>query len=124
VIAHVVLFRPRAELAAADAQALGDALGDAFARALEDIPFVRRARVGRRLMIGRDYERMMAVDYQYAAVLEFDDAAGLKGYLEHPAHEELGRRLFESIESVLVYDFEMVTGTDGLADLLGRRDGV
>lgn len=85
---------------------------------------VRRARVGRRITIGRDYERLMAVDYEYAAVIEFDDVAGLKGYLEHTAHEEMGRRFFESIEAGLVYDFEMTTGTEGLASLLERRGGV
>ena len=115
-----MLFRPRAGLSADDAVALGDA----FARALTDIPFVRRARVGKRIAIGRDYERLMAVDYEFAAVIEFDDVAGLKGYLEHAAHEELGRRFFESIEAGLVYDFEMMTGADGLADLVERRGGV
>ncbi len=115
-----MLFRPRAELSAAAAQTLWDA----FARALNDIPFVRRARVGRRIAIGREYEQLMTVDYQYAAVIEFDDVAGLKGYLEHAAHEELGRRFFESIEAGLVYDFEMTTGADGLASLLERRGGV
>lgn len=120
LIAHVVLFRPRTGLSAEDAAALGDA----FARALNDIPFVRRARVGKRITIGREYEQLMAVDYAYAAVIEFDDVAGLKGYLEHAAHEELGRRFFESIEAGLVYDFEMMTGADGLADLVERRGGV
>ena len=100
------------------------ALADAFERALNDIPFVRRARIGRRITIGRDYERLMAVDYEYAVVIEFDDVAGLKGYLEHSAHEEMGRRFFESIEAGLVYDFEMTTGADGLDDLLERRGGV
>ena len=116
MIAHVVLFRPRADLSPGDAQALADA----FARALEAIPFVRRARAGRRVTIGREYEQLMAVDYQYAAILEFDDLAGLKGYLDHAAHAELGTRLFASIEAGLVYDFEL-TGADGLADLLARR---
>ena len=116
MIAHVVLFRPRADLPAADAQALGEAFG----RALNDIPFVRRARVGRRVRIGREYEQLMAIDYEFAAVLEFDDVAGLKEYLEHEAHGEVGRRFFESIEAALVYDFEM-SGADGLADLLARR---
>ena len=120
MIAHVVLFRPRAALSADDARALGDA----FERALTDIPFVRRARVGRRITIGRDYERLMEVDYEYAAVIEFDDVAGLKGYLEHPAHEEMGRRFFDSIEAGLVYDFEMVTGAEGVATLLEGRRGV
>ena len=114
-----MLFRPRTGLSAEDATALGDA----FARALNDIPFVRRARVGTRGPIGREDEQLMAVDYEYAAVIEFDDVAGLKGYLEHAAHEELGRRFFESIDAGLVYDFEMMAGADGLADLLERRGG-
>lgn len=115
-----MLFRPRTGISAEDATALGDA----FARALNDIPFVRRARVGKRITIGREYEQLMAVDYEYAAVIEFDDVAGLKGYLEHAAHAELGRRFFESIEAGLVYDFEMMTGAGGFADLLERRGGV
>ena len=114
-----MIFRPRAELSADDARAFGEA----FELALNDIPFVRRANVGRRITIGREYEQLMAVDYNYAAVIEFDDVAGLKGYLEHPAHEELGRRFFESIEAGLVYDFEMMTGADGVAALLERRGG-
>lgn len=114
-----MLFRPRAGLSADDARAFGEA----FERALKDIPFVRRANVGKRVMIGREYEQLMAVDYDYAAVIEFDDLAGLKGYLEHPTHDELGRRFFESIEAGLVYDFEMMTGADGVATLLERRGG-
>ncbi len=119
MIAHVLLFRPRAGLSADEARALGDA----FERALNDIPFVRRAQVGKRITIGRDYEQLMAENYDYAAVIEFDDVAGLKGYLEHPSHEEVGRRFFESIEAGLVYDFEMTTGADGVATLLERRGG-
>ena len=65
----------------------------------------------------------MATDYEYAAVIEFDDVAGLKGYLEHAAHAALGNRFFESIEAGLVYDFEMTAGADGLAALLERRGG-
>jgi hypothetical protein len=120
LIAHIVLFRPRADLSAQDAAALVDA----FERALNEIPFIRRARVGKRITIGRDYERLMSIDYEYAAVLEFDDVAGLKGYLEHGAHDDVGSRFFDSIEAALVYDFEVRNGADGLADLAGRRGGV
>ena len=42
-----------------------------------------------RVLHGRAYESLMHVDYQYAAVLEFDDSAGLRAYLEHPAHQRL-----------------------------------
>ena len=106
-----MLFRPRADLSAPDT----NALIASFERALRDIPMIRRARVGKRITIGRDYERLMAVDYEFAAVLEFDDAASLKAYLEHDAHQELGKRLFQSIEAVLVYDFEVTDGAEGFA---------
>jgi hypothetical protein len=60
----------------------------------------------------------MAVDYQFAAVLEFDDEAGLKAYLEHPAHQQLGAQFFDVFEQALMYDFELTEGTTGLATLL------
>ena len=111
MIAHLVLFRPRPNLSDADRQALGEVL----AEALRAIPSVRRARVGRRVMHGRGYEQMMRSDYPYAALLEFDDVAGLKTYLEHPAHEKLATRFFESFEDALMYDYEL---TEGEADIL------
>ena len=113
MIVHLVLFRPRAD---ADAEGLIAA----FENALTGIPLIRRARVGTRITIGREYEQLMAVDYTHAAVLEFDDAASLEAYLEHPEHRELGRRLFESVEAVLVYDFDVSEGAEGLAALAGR----
>ena len=112
-----MLFRPRADLSASDTLALIDA----FERALKEIALIRRARVGKRITIGRDYERLMTVDYEYAAVLEFDDAPSLKAYLEHDAHQELGTRLFQSIEAALVYDFEVRDGSEGFA--VFERDG-
>jgi hypothetical protein len=103
VIAHVVLFRPRAELTDAERSALIDA----FARALKNIPSIRRSRVGQRVTHGRPgYERMMSEDYDHIAVIEFDDLEGLKAYLDHPAHKELAQRFFSAFEAALMYDFE------------------
>jgi hypothetical protein len=59
----------------------------------------------------------MVTQYDYAALLEFDDAAGLLAYLEHPAHQELGERFFSAFEEALMYDFELREGTDGIATL-------
>jgi hypothetical protein len=103
MIAHVVLFKPRADLRAEER----DALITSFERALRDIPFISRARVGRRVTHGRPYEALMRVDYQYAALLEFDDIAALKAYLEHPAHAELASRFFTAFEEALMYDFAL-----------------
>ena len=113
MIAHVVLFKPRSDLSA-DARRR---LADSFETAVKQIPSIRRARIGKRVTHGRGYEELMTVDYQYAAVLEFDDAAGLKAYLEHPAHEKLGAQFFEVFEQALMYDFDLAEGTGALAEI-------
>jgi hypothetical protein len=110
VIAHIVLFRPKADLSSRDA----DRLVAAFEQALLGIPVIRRSHVGRRVSIGRGYEELMRTDYPYAAVLEFDDVAGLREYLEHPAHGEIGAAVFAAAADILVYDFEMGPRLDGL----------
>lgn len=116
MLAHIVLFRPRAGLAPEARRALADA----FETALRQIPSVRRARVGRRVMHGRPYEQLMRADYPYAAVLEFEDVTGLQAYLEHPAHEQLASRFFDAFEEALMYDFDLKEGVEELAaGLLG-----
>ena len=114
MVAHVVLFRPRAGLGAEERRALVDA----FSRALRDIPGIRRAAIGRRVTHGRPYESLMHERYDFAAIIEFDDVRALTRYLEHPAHEELGRRFFDSFEAALIYDYEMTEGVEGLAAML------
>ena len=108
MIAHIVLFRPRADLT----EEARVALSRAFQSAFRQIPVIRRARVGQRVLHGRPYEAQMREDYQYAAVLEFDDVAGLKAYLEHPSHEQLASRFGAVLDQALIYDFELQEGTD------------
>ena len=112
MIAHVVLFKPRGDIGDAERRGLVEAL----THAMTAIPTIRRARVGRRVLHGRPYEALMRANYEYAAILEFDDVAGLKAYLEHPAHEALGARFFEAFEEALMYDFEMQEGAAGFLD--------
>jgi hypothetical protein len=112
VVAHVVLFRPRAGLTR-DERA---ALGEAFFRALRDIPGIRRASIGKRVIHGRPYENLMNEDYEFAVVLEFDDLGGLTQYLQHTAHADLGRRFSASFEAALIYDYDMSDGMSGLPD--------
>ena len=114
MIAHLVLFRPRPNLSDADRRGLADGL----VGALNEIPSIRRARVGRRVTHGRPYESLMRVDYTYAALLEFDDVAGLKAYLEHPSHEALGNRFFETFEEALMYDFDLKEGVEAVQELI------
>lgn len=105
MISHVVLFRPKASLSQEDRRALIDALRCA----VSGIPSIKRTTIGKRILLDRSgYETQMAEHYEYSAILEFDNESDLRAYLEHPAHENLGRRLFQSAEAVLAYDFAHV----------------
>jgi hypothetical protein len=114
MILHMVLFRPRPGLGI-DAQ---KGLAASFAHAMQEIGAIRRVRIGRRRTHGRAYEQLMHENYTHVAILEFEDLDGLKTYLEHPAHAELGTRFFECFEQALMYDFEVRDGRAGLDALI------
>ena len=80
MLVHLVLFRPRPDLDAAARQGLAN--GNLTA-AFEQIPTVRRVRVGRRVTHGRGTNKLMRADYTHVAMLEFDDLGGLRRYLQH-----------------------------------------
>jgi hypothetical protein len=105
MITHLILFKPKPDLSAADRQAVLDGL----ASAAVDIPSVRSLRVGRRVRHGRPgYEQVMAQDFEYAVIVEFDDLAGLTAYLSHPQHTALSQHFTELSSAALAYDYEMV----------------
>ena len=105
MIFHVVLLRPKSTLSDADR----DALLAALEHAVTGIPTIRRATIGKRLLLNRaGYETQMAEHYEYSAILEFDSEADLRAYLDHPAHVDLGKRLFQASDVVLAYDFTAV----------------
>lgn len=110
MIAHIVLFCLKPGLGEDARQGLADAL----ARAAQDIPSIRHARLGFRVLIGRPYEKLMTDDYPFAAILEFEDTAGLRAYLDHPAHEQLAARFFTCVERALLYDFELHDTDEGI----------
>lgn len=111
MISHVVLFRPKPTLTARE-QAL---VLEALRHAIERIPSIRRASIGRRVKLNRPgYETQMTEHFEYSAVFEFDSEEDLRSYLDHPAHAELGKRLFASAEAVLAYDFSYL-GPDELS---------
>jgi hypothetical protein len=114
MLSHVVLLKPREDLLQTDKRALVDA----FERAIREIPTVRNVRVGRRTTHGAGYERSMPDTADYLVVIDFDDLAGLRVYLDHPAHEALGVCFRQILSSALVYDYE-VSGADGLTALAG-----
>lgn len=120
MIVHVVLFEPRPDLDEDQRQRIFDDLrGSAQA-----IPSVRRFRIGRRIRHGLPgYEADMIADYSFALVVEFDDLPGLKAYLQHPAHETIGRHFHQATVRALAYDFAMFDAVhaDAAAHLLAHE---
>ncbi len=113
MIAHVVLFRPKAELTDDQRRAFVTALE----HALVNIPLIKRARVGRRMMVGRLYDQQNTHDFPFMAILEFDGEADLRAYLEHPAHQMLGAQFYVTSDAALVFDYELLEGLQ-VRDLL------
>ena len=105
MIAHVILFKPRADLPASErAGILRSLVG-----AAEDIPGVRQFRVGRRIRHGvPGYEQAMHQDFEFIVIIEVDDVDALKGYLGHPSHAAFGRHFTQSAGAALAYDYELV----------------
>lgn len=116
MIAHIILFRLRPDVSIGDRRELIDAWGTA----LRDMPMIRRARVGRRLTIGRSYESLARIEFPFAAVLEFDNVDTLQAYLDHPAHAAFATRLFAAIADTLIYDFEVTGDAEGLRGMLSE----
>jgi len=113
MVAHVVLLRVKASLSEPDREALLQSMRVAFT----GIPEITRVRIGKRILIGRGYETQMAEHFEYSAIIEFASEADLRVYLDHPQHQELGRRFFESVEAALVYDYTLVDA-EHVRDLL------
>jgi hypothetical protein len=85
MVAHEVLFTPKATLSAT--------AHSRFVRALEAaltaIPEIASVRLGRRLATTRQYAALGPV-HEFVAILEFETAEALGRYLDHPAHQALG----------------------------------
>jgi hypothetical protein len=113
VIAHVVLFRPKPDLTDDQRRAFVAALE----HALVNIPLIKRARVGRRLTVGRLYDEQNTHDFPFAAILEFDSESDLRAYLEHPAHQMLGAQFYATSDAASVFDYELLEGLE-VRDLL------
>lgn len=104
MIVHVVLFSPKPDLSPADRAKVLEAL----ASASKEIPSIKRLRVGRRVKHSLPgYEQAMRDDYEFAVMIEFDDLAGLKAYLQHPAHAAAGHHFAASSSKALAYDYEV-----------------
>ena len=111
MIAHVVLFRPKPDLTNDQRQAFVTALE----HALMHIPLIKRARVGRRVTLGRLYDQQNAQDFPFVAILEFESESDLREYLEHPAHQMLGAQFYVASDAAQVFDFDLL-------DAMGARE--
>jgi hypothetical protein len=103
LVAHIVLFRPKAGLAAEDRESLVAAIE----RAHREIAVIRRFLVGKRTQRGAGYAAAMP-EYPFIAVIELEDEMALQQYLSHPAHEGLARLFWQTSDSALAYDFALV----------------
>lgn len=102
MLLHVVLLRPKADLADADRASLVAAIE----RAHRDISVIRRFSVGKRVFRQAGYAAGLP-DYPFIALVELDDEAALQQYLEHSAHRELARWFWQTSDAALAYDFEI-----------------
>ena len=101
MIAHVVLFEPKATSNEADRENFLDAMKVAFM----EIPTVERSLVAKRRLIGAGYESKIGYQtYSYVSVVEFKDVVALKEYLDHPLHQRLGRLFWENCDRTLIVD--------------------
>jgi hypothetical protein len=50
----------------------------------------------------------MHENYGFAAFIEFEDAAGLRTYLQHPSHQAIGAHFTISAQRALAYDYDIV----------------
>ncbi|MFN7978600.1 MAG: Dabb family protein [Vicinamibacterales bacterium] len=107
MVAHVVLFTPKASMTLAER----DAFVTTLETALAGIPQITRATVGRRLVLGRPYDAITP-PYDYVAVIEFASGADLAAYLDHPAHDALAKQFYLHAERAAAYDVDMVDGSD------------
>lgn len=111
MIAHVVLFSPRPDLSDAQRRQVIEAL----TAAAGEIPTIKRFRIGKRVKHGiPGYEQLMRDDFEFAAILEFEDVEGLKTYLAHPSHTALGHHFMASATKALAYDYAVVEAADAV----------
>ena len=115
MISHVVLFRPKSDLSHDEREGLARA----FEQAVQRIPTVRAVRIGKRTAVGAAYEQQQPANGPDVLItIDFDDVAGLRTYLEHPAHVELGERFNRASSTALVFDFDVIQSTSSILSFL------
>lgn len=110
MIAHIVLIKPKPSLSDEDRSRFLAS----FRQALAEIDTIRTSMVGSALSERIQYGQNLGREtYEYAAILEFDDVSGLRAYLEHPAHQELGRLFWQCCAATEILDVEWSDALSG-----------
>ncbi|UDM16356.1 Dabb family protein [Vogesella sp. XCS3] len=97
MIEHIVLFRFAPHASRADT----DAVLAAFAALPAAIAQVRDFRAGTDIS-----PENLAQGYTHGWLLRFDDAAALRHYLAHPAHQAFVAQVQPLLAQALVFDFD------------------
>lgn len=112
---HIVFFTPKPGLEASQRRSFAQS----FRTAAKSIASVRRASIGHSTTTAASYGSQPGLTaFEYAAVVEFDDAHGLTDYLGHEAHRDLGRMFWELCEETAIVDCELRDASEDLEDLL------
>lgn len=116
MIAHMVLFTPKASLTIDDKRSFALAWHEVG----QEVSTIKRAFVGRSADVDPGYNRSFGdTTYKMAAVLEFESREDLVYYLRHPRHAELGRLFWECCERSVVCEVETrEVGADDLMPFL------
>lgn len=116
MFAHILMFTPKPDLSDEKKRSFARV----FRRAVQEIPSVQRAVVGRSHVTAATYGTQLGLKtYEYAAVLEFDDKQGLVDYLNHDAHRELGKMFWDVCEETAIVDCDLRELGSEDDDLLG-----
>ena len=103
MIAHLVLFEPKASTTVDERDAFFELMRTAFG----EIEAVKRSVVGRRQRLGVAYEDKLGdLIYSYASVVEFEDINGLEIYLQHPLHVKVGQLFWQHCERTMIVDVD------------------
>lgn len=101
VIRHIVLFNFLPTATREQTEAVIAMARDQLSR----IPGVRN------LAVSTSFEVVQPPAYRYALTMEFADEDALRGYIDHPVHQEFRKVFFPVRESSLVVDLREMEGS-------------
>ena len=115
MIAHVVLFEPKASIPAAGRKEFLEEIRSVA----RNIPTIVQARIGTTISIGLMPETNRGQKtYRYAAIFEFATRGDLAAYFIHPVHDRLRAIFWDLCQATLIADVELFDPSSSVADNL------